>query len=248
MINTWECLIDSFDTMFQRLIMFDDFESFNWLWCQTENRLFGQDALNFQGILARSVCLSLSWGHFAMTVEEFGAATRSTRIKQRMISDIEAGNCKLLSHTFDMIHSSITSYLAGKNVLDTLILLGVDVELWVSNELKNNAIEIERYTEKRVTFESDNEGGWKLGFEWARDEGEPGFLVCSEFDELACSDTWFSRSWPYGEGLNTWYKPHERPSARFNRRMASKAHKERKRAGMKIPRSKMPSKMPGSWN
>lgn len=247
-IDTWECLIDNFEPVHRSWIELQDFESFNWLWRQTENRLFGEDALKFQRTLVCSVCMSLSMGYLIMTVEEFMTAFGSTRIKQDIISDIEAGNCLLLLYMLEMDEqSSAESYLAGKKVLDFLTRIGVDIETWVSNELgkfQDNIFKIGQGSAIRVIFERDNEGSWKLGFEWALNEGEPGFLVCSEYDEMACSIFWDGPSWPFEEGLDDWGEPHEPPNARFNRRMASKARKERKRAGLKIPKSRMP----GSWS
>ncbi|OAL49358.1 hypothetical protein IQ07DRAFT_52000 [Pyrenochaeta sp. DS3sAY3a] len=242
-IITLRCLMQNLDTVSPYHIKIWDFESFNWLWCQTENELLDDVAFNLQHGLIRSVCISLSGDQLMMNSEELMAASRGFRgfrAKEELIHDIEAGECLLLFDIFCFgMESAFTSYSAGEKILDFLTQLGVDIELWVSNELKQFPYNV--INDKRVTFESDSEGGLKLGFEWALDEGEPGFLVCSEYDEMA---SWITSLWPDSRRLYGERELNERERARFNRRMANKARKERKRAGLKMARSKMP----GSWN
>ena len=87
-----------------------------------------------------------------------------------------------------------------------------------------------------------------VGCDWKFDPDSPIFLIVSEFSILAQS--FYLESWPFlgpSRVDEDYWNPHWRKDAkwvsRLNRRMATKARKERARTGLKRPRSKMP----GAW-
>jgi hypothetical protein len=99
---------------------------------------------------------------------------------------------------------------------------------------------------KRIVFEPRCEGGWSLGFEWLLDHEAPGCLLVSQYQALG-ADRFYAEDWPFFGNVDMSYKEdhrqHAERHARFYRRIAAKARKERARTGQKLSRSRMP----GQW-
>ncbi|KAJ4366262.1 hypothetical protein N0V83_007898 [Neocucurbitaria cava] len=107
------------------------------------------------------------------------------------------------------------------------------------------------FTQEQCSDQSllhEESGDWSLRWEWwyeAYGTKPPADTVFSQYEVLAtCWDRW---EWPFAQwkfrSTTEEMRIESKLDARFQRRMAAKARKERARAGLKRPRSKIP----GSW-
>ncbi|OAL42950.1 hypothetical protein IQ07DRAFT_650572 [Pyrenochaeta sp. DS3sAY3a] len=172
-----------------------------------------------------------------------------------LVDMIETGKADLLSVIFDSqgeFLSVSNSFERGAMLLELFQDLGVDAHTCITSEISNMDSGMVRRPwgsfggEVEIIFEQNEEGTWGLGWNWTFERyGDEVKGLLTEWKVLMMT---FSRmEWPFLETGRWFYNERDEPDkhqeARFQRRVANKARKERARAGLKRPRSRMP----GSW-
>jgi hypothetical protein len=159
------------------------------------------------------------------------------------------GRCQLLGNTFRELTRPCDSFAVGDLLIQWLLRIDVEVEACIGNELIQlpDDLSWDSWVDsKKIIFEPRGKGGWRLGFEWVFDYEAPGHLLAFEYQALVIEYLW-TRDWPFVETVHMLYEEYHREQvkkdARFDRRIAAKARKERARTGQKLSRSRMP----GEW-
>ena len=145
------------------------------------------------------------------------------------------------------------SHDEGSVLIGVLSELGIDPHHCIVRELETLTDGIlEDYSgltpDKQIVFEQEESGGWSLRWEWSYEAygtKAPADTIFSQYEVLTTSldlEEWPFPQWKYRSQTED-MRTEPKWDARFQRRMAAKARKERARVGLKRPRSKIP----GSW-
>lgn len=177
---------------------------------------------------------------------------------------IQTGQGNLLYYTIYRCFRSCDSFTLGGILVEWLLNAGIDVEEWMSHEMKRWNIQ-HMFTRmgfaKKMVLEICKDGGWRLGFEYVFDSEASGYLVVAEYQALSVEPI-IETDWPFydlwskfydwsrrgslcGQEASDEYEKYLEPKRRkrFERRTAAKQRKERARTGQKIPKSRIP----GTW-
>jgi hypothetical protein len=229
-----------------------DFDVLDWTWRHAVAVLDEYSLLRFRSCLLSSLVYNyvthsrqLQSGDFTDRIIKL--------ISVEMVEHYRQGNIKLLQVLFDCGNNSLDSQRCGCFLTDLLSHLGLDVKSCIDMELENfpgGIIDAEwaGRLDRKIVFETLDNGRWSLGWIWVLDPYEPGYLLLSENIGLTC-DAYISTLWPFSETWTQQVDSKKRTrtgatyKARFDRRMANKARKERTRTGQKRTKSKMP----GAW-
>jgi hypothetical protein len=228
------------------------FEANNWLWHYAANVLCDPDLLRLRLLLLSN---HVARYEFHDSSKEDEALT--IRIIALIDDEIKAvwsqEKFTLLKSLFRYCNSSLDSQRLGGIYLDLLLRLGFDVEACMAKELKclseslaNPLCPFSIWDKQKIVFERLDGHGWVLRWEWILDPCEPGYLLVSEHVRLGPDISEYDvNEWPFSTKL-PWYQEEKileqtlKTKTRFERRMATKARKERARTGKKQPRSRMP--------
>lgn len=213
-----------------------------------QERLFGEKLLDFQRVLLRATVPSMVRGEFGEDWEVVKDLLKKT-MSRDLIDIIESGEAGFLTLCFwyyQEDYSVLNGYEHGSKLLRILTDLGVDAHSCITSEIRKVRFWWYCGLTKKVIYEKNEEGAWVLGWKWTFERyGDEARGLLTELEALMIS--FMLMEWPFLETGRWFYDPSYELSkdeeARFQRRMANKARKERARAGLKRPRSRMP----GSW-
>lgn len=162
-----------------------------------------------------------------------------------MLDGISKGSHTLLAKLFAYDTNPLCSFELGNTFINLVLKLDLDVQVFMAEEIKawpEEAVKTEWRGPKKFIFERHHDQNWILGWEWSFDQQAPGYLVVSEYSVIA------GDSWCCGAENILLDRSHTGlfpiSKARFSRRLATHARKERARTGQKRPRSKIP----GAWS
>jgi hypothetical protein len=243
--------VDDFENEYLGLYGNFDFDVLEWTWRHAVAVLDECSLLRF-----RSWLLTSHINQYPLNYEHLQGHDYKDRIiklmNAEMVEHYRQGNIKLLRALFESPYGSLDSQRYGYLLTGLLSQLGLDVKSCIDMELENFPGGIIRREwpgdlDRKIVFEIlDN--GWSLRWIWVLDPCEPGYLLLSENIGLTC-DTYFLELWPFSETWEQQLDSEKRTrtgatyEARFDRRMANKARKERARTGQRRTKSKMP----GAW-
>lgn len=227
-------------------------DGIEWLWSQSSGHFFGSDLLIFHGTLFRNtltvLCFDSCVDRIGDGILHYLRLSMTSEFRQQ----IEAGRYGILKAIFCYADYSFDSFSVGNRFIEVLARMGLDFVSCIMNELADmpdSILKVWVGANIKILFEHKEDQGWILGWEWHWDPESPCFLIASEFNDLAGAPDLFLK-WPFSKlsCRRAWDPALEgfrnRQAPRFNRRMTSKARKERARTSQKIQRSKMP----GTWD
>lgn len=265
-IDTFRCFLDDADLVdeFNRIhriapgnphsgFKVDETE---WCWQKNSELLIGEDLRSNQRVMIRRFWAVVGGTDYRLHCK-FQFPT--IQMDRDILSDIQHGHCRILNEILLVCNDVVVGYVVGAWLLDWLVDLGLDPELFVASEresLKTSEYIGDERPVKRLVFERNREQKWVLGFKWVFDHQAPGYTLVSEYTALAVERDlgwsyfdwgWSYCSWPFSgdylRNLNPNRLKSDAARARFDRRMAAKERKERVRSGGKQTRSGMP----GAW-
>lgn len=217
-------------------------KSIEWLWINAGLVLYGDDLLSFRCYLLR--CRIYEY-HFHNSIWGDDAVTECivNLMDEEMIQHYLQGKIALIENLFWYDTASVKSQRVGSAFIDLLTRLGLDVEACINMELENYPGGLIKSwypygVDRRIVFDSLQNGGWILGWTWDHDPLAAGHILVSEHIALG-ADNFYAIGWPFSR----YHKP-GKVDARRERREAAKARKERARTGQKRTKSKMP----GTWS
>ncbi|KAF2685440.1 hypothetical protein K458DRAFT_388318 [Lentithecium fluviatile CBS 122367] len=235
-------------------------EAIVWVWRNRAQIFFGQNTSDLA-----SVCIS-SLLYLLRVPNERDSATEY--LKGDFASDLRTSlmesTLRFLEHLFvfdyGLYHltrsfESFQNFKVGEAFVDVIQQLGIDGEAVIRQEMDKYLGETfpTRYfvwpfreLPQRRLVAGFTVRGWRLGWEWIYDQEEAGYLLVSEYSELAAEQL-YAKEFPFHGRV--WDSVKELESSlrqrriRFEGRMAVKHRKELARKGQKQPRCRMP----GTW-
>jgi hypothetical protein len=225
-----------------------------WLVRESPNYICGPDLTRFQlEILTRSltgfiVDMNVEGLHWLKGIFQ-------TPIGGLFLKQLHQGDISILKGVFsspDLLKPDDW----GSRVVSALTIIGFDVERYLGNELSRLQdgrvhCDISHRPAKLLTLNRSMPDAYTLDWTWDLDRTNPLFLLISEMSAFTVDSVLrigriSSNDAPFREAR--WEQPYSNIvidpwPARFKRRQAKKARKERARSGQKRNRSKMP----GSW-
>jgi hypothetical protein len=217
-------------------------EGLHWLWQQNTELFMGESHQHNQRIIIKGACSWLGRKFDFLYPDDIQLPTFPIVVVT--LCDIQSGRCRLLEYLFYDCNDVASGFCIGALFLDWLIGLDIDPETCVCNELalSGETISSTFYCpERRIIFQRTGERKWRLSFEWVFDRQAPAYALVSEYTSLTVeADKCYL--WPFDRQLRLSRKRAIDSSA-FKRREEAKRRKERVRAGLKRPRSRMP----GAW-
>jgi hypothetical protein len=214
----------------------------HWLWQQNTELFVGESHQNNQRIIMQGFWCHLSAIIDLLYLDDIQLPTFPMDVIT--LCDIQSGRYRLLEYLFYYRNDFASSFCTGALFLDWLIGLDIDPEACVCNELafSGEMLSSPYRPERRIIFERTGERKWRLGWEWVFDRQAPACALVSEYTSLTV-EVWGSPDWPFIPWDHQAYQTRAFDSSRFERREKTKRRKERVRAGLKRPRSRMP----GAW-
>jgi hypothetical protein len=208
----------------------------HWLWQQNTELFVGESHQNNQRIIMQGFWCRLSY------LDDIQLPTFPMDVIT--LCDIQSGRCRLLEYLFFYCRDVASSFCNGALFLDWLIGSNIDPETCVYNEIAFSGETISSLygLERRIIFQRTGERKWRLGFEWVFDRQAPACALVSEYTSLTV-EAWLFYDWPFIPWDHQVYHDEAFGSSRFERREKTRRRKERVRAGLKRPRSRMP----GAW-
>lgn len=229
-----------------------------WLWNNCEPLLDQEDVLTAQTSIVEGCWL----GYKQLQEKGIHQDLLAMVMDQNFREHMQSCALQLLDCSIGACQSSTRSYDIGAAYLDWLLSLGIDVEDYIGKALEQMPHGMPAtyfHPARKVIFKKDSNQDWVLGFEWAFDSELAGYMLVSEYSGLLVD--WMGPTEQddiilYGTmedrmSLNLSHSDMTRQNAqrqaqrhaRFERRIADKAKKERARLGQKQSKSKMP----GGW-
>jgi hypothetical protein len=229
-----------------------EIEACSWLWHYAATVLCDPDLLRLRMLLLGTYVAQYRFDKSSKEDEEL-----TINILALVDEEIKAawsqGKFTLIKNFLRHCNSSLDSQRLGGIYLDLLLRLGLDVEACVAKELEylseslaNPLCPFFSWKQQKIVFERLDGHDWCLRWEWILDPREPGYLVVSEHTGLGPDIAeYHADQWPFYDGLPLWEEQEildkrRKTRPRFERRMATKARKERARTGQKKTRSRMP--------
>jgi hypothetical protein len=223
----------------------NDPELTNWLWLNATSSFYGADLVGIRVCLIQALTRTchIAADNFHEGLFSCLLAFINEEIKEQYL----AGAFTLLPLLTGS--RSVDSWCSGRAFLDVFAKLGLNAKVCMDMELRREPLLL--CTDglyHRVTFEEFDGAIEDLRWEWAYELRVPGYQVVTEFNGLS-GDSRYAEHWPFLHFESvpakfSYYEIRDRcQAARFDRRLATKARKERARTGQKRPRSKMP----GAW-
>ncbi|KAH7077936.1 hypothetical protein BKA63DRAFT_274913 [Paraphoma chrysanthemicola] len=265
-IDTFRCLLLE-DQASHDLNMLDDLHvlqinvavgTIEWLWMNAGNTFVGTNWVIFRSLLLRTLVARYCRNGTTADTEDMGDALTDQIVRlvdAEMRRHLMSGEIGLIESLFFYQSTSIESQRIGKDFIDLLERLGLEFNACIEMELANLPDRLLKHyawndsRRRKIVVEYRQDGDSALRWVWVFDPQEHGYLLASEFVSLGADsrDLWLE--WPFytADYIDTWqsgYSEGEKCNRRRSRREATKARKERARAGRKRPKSKMP----GSWN
>jgi hypothetical protein len=215
-------------------------EEAHWLWQQNTELFVGESHQNNQRTIIQGAWSGLGRKIAFLYLDDIQLPTFPMDVVT--LGDIQSGRCRLLNPFFHSCDDVAASFFMGALFLDWLLELNIDPETWVVNELAvlDESAALMWDHDRRLVFQRTGERKWRLGWEWVFDRQAPGYALVSEYTSLTLEAGSFY-IWPFNREYRL---SRERAiDSRFERREEAKRRKERVRAGLKRPRSRMP----GAW-
>jgi hypothetical protein len=245
-IDTYRCCLsdlshlDNFCPGQWSLPLFSSSEEAHWLWQQNNELFMGESHQDNQRGIIQGVWNDLAWSQVFRSLKDIQFPTFPMNVVT--LYDIQSGRYRLLKSLFYYCNDVASGFCIGALFLDWLIGLDIDPEACVCNELAFSDETIPSFylPEQRIIFQRTGERKWRLGFEWVFDRQAPAYALVSEYTSLTV-EAEKCYLWPF----DLEYRPSRDRAinSRFERREEAKRRKERVRAGLKRPRSRMP----GAW-
>jgi hypothetical protein len=217
-------------------------EEAHWLWQQNTELFVGESHQDNQRTIIKGAWSSISRKIHMLYFDDIQLPTFPMDVVT--LCDIQSGRYRLLESLFYYYNDVASSYCIGTFFLDWLIGLDIDPEACVCNELAFSGETIFSLyrPERRIIFQRTGERKWRLGWEWVFDRQAPAYALVSEYTSLTV-EVWNPGGWPLIPWKDQANQDEAIDSSRFERREEAKRRKERVRAGLKRPRSRMP----GAW-
>jgi hypothetical protein len=228
-----------------------DLTETEWIWYNAANIFFGDELIYIRKALVEKL---VRYYQLCIVDAELITQLLIKLLDDEMLYHYQGGTWDLLAYLFDPYiftnSLSLDSDSVGGAYLDLLQRLGLDVETCVSSQLERfpNGVMETWYEPRKVIFEPHAIRGWILRWEWIYDPSEPAYLVLSEYNALPGDANTLYLCWPFtqeivGVSAEESARIDANLTARFARRIAAKARKDRARTGQKRQRGKMP----GAW-
>jgi len=233
-----------------------------WLWVNAAFHLHGSDLIALRISLAKSFVACYSSMDFELNDRVSELLVELMDVE--MIELYKAGGYALLPSLFTRELHFVDSEHVGREYVGRIFLqlltkLGIDVETCVRREIDKlppGVLFPYDSNPRSWIFERLEDDMEILRWEWNYDTSMPGYQVVAEFSALAgdAYTRFIESQWPFtdfswredenrGLSRNPYDFTTSKEVARFERRTATKARKERARSGQKRARSRMP----GAW-